>query len=183
MATSSAAFPLATEDPYTGGSDTGSGSDDTGSDSSSAGTIAGASGNSGSGSGGLSREGMIAIIIVVCVVAILGSKSTLLRCCTVKAKWQPVTSMILFYLAKKREWKVRERLRRSARKVVAALTPRRSEFPRSLKDPDNESNHSRSNRRPRHDNVPPTPRLRPDQLDLEQGALKTNRKHHKFGRK
>ena len=50
---------------------------------------------------------------------------------------------------------MRENLRRSARKVVTALTPRRSEFPRSLKD-----DHS-------HDHIPPTPRLRPE--DLEKG--------------
>ena len=70
-----------------------------------------------------------------------------------------VSSAVLFYLAKKREWRVRENLRRSARKVVTALTPRRSEFPRSVKgfkDPDRDRDH-----------VPPTPRLRPE--DLEKG--------------
>ena len=69
---------------------------------------------------------------------------------------------MLFYLAKKREWKVRESIRRSARKVVTALTPRRSEFPRSVKErrPDG------SRGRVRLDDVPPTPRL---PRDLEKG--------------
>ena len=71
---------------------------------------------------------------------------------------------MLFYLAKKREWKVRENIRRSAKKVVTALTPRRSEFPRSVKE---SSSSSSSRGRTRLDDVPPTPRLRPE--DLEKG--------------
>ena len=76
-----------------------------------------------------------------------------------------VGSAVLFYVAKKREWTVRETIRRSARKVVTALTPRRSEFPKSVKE-------SRSGR-VRLDDVPPTPRIRPEHLnlDLEKGAV------------
>ncbi len=74
---------------------------------------------------------------------------------------------MLFYLAKKREWKVRESIRRSARRVVTALTPRRSEFPRSLKD-----NRSDSRGRVRLDDVPPTPRL---PQDLEKGLGKAGK--------
>jgi hypothetical protein len=92
---------------------------------------------------------LIAIIVVVSVVAVLG-----------------VTTGVLFYLAKKREWKIRENIRRSARKVVSALTPRRSEFPRSVKE------SGRSSRgRVRLDDVPPTPRLRPE--DIEKGLAQS----------
>lgn len=71
-----------------------------------------------------------------------------------------VASAVLFYLAKKREWKVRENIRKSARRVVTALTPRRSEFPKSVK------NGTRGGRGVRIDDVPPTPRL---PKDLEKG--------------
>lgn len=74
---------------------------------------------------------------------------------------------MLFYLAKKREWKVRESIRRSARKVVTALTPRRSEFPRSVK----ESSGNSSRGRLRLDDVPPTPKLRPE--DVEKGLAQS----------
>lgn len=68
-ATSSSSFPLATEDPYTGG---GSSVPDTGIDDES-----GASGSS-TGSAGISHGGLIAIIVVVVVVAIFGSESSCL---------------------------------------------------------------------------------------------------------
>lgn len=70
---------------------------------------------------------------------------------------------VLFYLTKKKEWKLREKMRRSARKVVAALTPRRSEFPRSVKEGSGKGARGRM----RLDDVPPTPRLRPE--DVEKG--------------
>lgn len=71
---------------------------------------------------------------------------------------------ILFYIAKKREWKMREKMRQSARKVVNALTPRRSEFPREVKA-SSMPRHARG--RKLSDDVPPTPRLRPE--DIEKG--------------
>ncbi|KAG9254676.1 uncharacterized protein F5Z01DRAFT_686576 [Emericellopsis atlantica] len=114
------------------------------------GTEAGASGDSGSY--GISTGGLIAIVVVVVVVAIVGA-----------------TMGALFFIAKKREWTMRETLRRSARKVKTALTPRRAEFPSHLKD-----THASSSRRRQHtrlDDVPPTPRLRPE--DLEKGRTKT----------
>ncbi|KAI0155197.1 hypothetical protein GGR57DRAFT_91871 [Xylariaceae sp. FL1272] len=107
-------------------------------------------GASGSSPGGvqLSQSALIAIIVVVAGVAILG-----------------ISTAVLFYLAKKREWKVRETIRRSARRVATALTPRRSEFPKSVKE------SGRSSRgRVRLDDVPPTPRLRPE--DVEKGLAK-----------
>lgn len=82
-----------------------------------------------------------------------------------------VSSATLFYIAKKREWKVRETIRRSARKVVTALTPRRSEFPSSVKDGLPKSRSGRT----RVEEIPPTPRLKPE--DLEKGlAAKINMK-------
>ncbi|OAA70484.1 hypothetical protein ISF_02458 [Cordyceps fumosorosea ARSEF 2679] len=105
MSTTSAHFPLPTNE-FT---DAGEGPVDSG-------TEAGAAGDSSKNSINLSTGGMIAIIIVVVVVVIVG-----------------VSTATLFFIAKKREWKVREKLRRSARKVAAALTPRRSQFPDSVK--------------------------------------------------
>ncbi|OAQ99558.1 hypothetical protein LLEC1_01322 [Akanthomyces lecanii] len=107
MSSTTASFPTPTNH-YT---DAGDGSSGTQS-----GTDAGASGDSSKNSITLSTGGMIAIIVVVVVIALIGASTA-----------------TLFFIAKKREWKVRETLRRSARKVAAALTPRRSQFPDSVK--------------------------------------------------
>lgn len=121
------------------------------------GNIAGASGTS-TGGVVLSRGALIAIIVVVVVVALFG-----------------IASSVLFFVAKKREWTVRETLRRSARKVVTVLTPRRSEFPKSVKE---------GGGRARFDDVPPTPRIKPEYLDLEKGLDKPSKKKRaSFGRK
>jgi len=152
-------FPLATEQPYSN-PDIGPPEDP---------NVAGASGSSSANSVELSEGALIAIIVVVCVVGIFG-----------------IASAVLFYMAKQREWTVRETLRRSARKVVTALTPRRTEFPRSVKDVgggggagslsmSSSSSSSRGRRGVRiadeHDLVPPTPRLSPERLlDLEKGG-------------
>ncbi|KAL2853486.1 hypothetical protein BJY01DRAFT_65332 [Aspergillus pseudoustus] len=74
---------------------------------------AGASGVSSGG--GMSTGGMIALCVIVGVVVILG-----------------FSSAALFYLAKKNQWRMREKLRRSARQVGQALkTPLTPRFPRS----------------------------------------------------
>ncbi|KAJ0109857.1 hypothetical protein N8I77_011121 [Diaporthe amygdali] len=157
-ATSSAAFPLATSDPYTGGSDSTAGTANAGSDGSPD-NDAGASGSS-SGNFQISQGALIAIILIVVFVALLG-----------------IASGTLFYLAKKREWKVRETIRRSAKKVVTALTPRRSEFPKSVKQRPAKSRGVRV-----EDEIPPTPRLKPE--DLEKGlAAKVDVKRKYFHRK
>jgi hypothetical protein len=67
--TTSNAFPLATEDPYTGGSDSGVGTANSG------GAIDNAAGAAGSDSGAvnISHGAMIAIIVVVVGVAVIGS--------------------------------------------------------------------------------------------------------------
>ncbi|KAK4105228.1 hypothetical protein N658DRAFT_491683 [Parathielavia hyrcaniae] len=120
------------------------------------GSIAGASGTS-SGGMVISQGAMIAIIVVVVVVALFG-----------------IATSILFFVAKKREWTMKETLRRSARKVVTVLTPRRSEFPKSVKDS--------AGGRGRFDDVPPTPRIKPEYLDLEKGHDKPKKKLN-FSRK
>ncbi|KAI1272079.1 hypothetical protein F5Y07DRAFT_313234 [Xylaria sp. FL0933] len=148
MATSTAAFPLSTDDPYSGDSSPGGAVDD----------AAGAAGAS-PGAAQLSHNALIAIIVVVAIVVVGG-----------------ISTAILFYLAKKREWKVRESIRRSARKVVTALTPRRSEFPRSVKEASGRSSRGRV----RLDDVPPTPRLRPE--DIEKGLAKSNVRQSPEGR-
>jgi hypothetical protein len=43
-----------------------------------------------------------------------------------------VVSSVLFYIAKKRSWEVRKMIRNSAKRVVIALTPRRSTFPKDV---------------------------------------------------
>ncbi|KAI1102882.1 hypothetical protein F4804DRAFT_249742 [Jackrogersella minutella] len=154
MATSTSdSFPLATDQPYSEG-DSGPGS------ISSGGSIDNSAGASGSSPGAvqISHGAIVAIIVVVAVVCVLG-----------------ISMAILFYLAKKREWKVRENIRRSARKVVNALTPRRSEFPKSVKD---SSGSSRG--RVRLDDVPPTPRLRPE--DVEKGLAQSSIRQSPEGR-
>ena len=92
-----------------------------------------------------------------------------------------MSTAVLFYVAKKREWKMREKFRQSARKVVNALTPRRSEFPKEVKN----SVPKGSKRGIRLDDVPPTPRLRPE--DVEKGlAVEISSKgghKKKWGRK
>jgi len=161
--TTSNYFPLATADPYSGGQDAAPGTVGSSGDSAAANNAAGASGTSNDGFQ-ISRGAIIAIIVVVVVVAIFGIAST-----------------VLFYLAKKREWKVRETLRRSARKVVTALTPRRTEFPRSVKD--ESLARTRGGGRSKRDDVPPTPRLKPE--DLEKGMRTSERpvNFHRPGRR
>lgn len=107
-----------------------------------------AAGAAGEDTGGmyLPQGALIAIIVVAAVFVIIG-----------------VSTAVLFYVAKKREWKMREKFRQSARKVVNALTPRRSEFPKEVK----EGPIRGGKRGIRLDDVPPTPRLRPE--DVEKG--------------
>ncbi|QSZ36145.1 hypothetical protein DSL72_007270 [Monilinia vaccinii-corymbosi] len=96
---------------------------------------AGASGTS-NGSVQLSNGAMIAIIVAVIGVCLFG-----------------IISATLFYLAKKRSWEVRKKLRASARKVAVALTPRRATFGKDV--------HKRPMNRglQRIDEVPPTPKI------------------------
>lgn len=63
---------------------------------------------------------------------------------------------------------MKETLRRSARKVKTALTPRRTEFPASVKDP--ETSSTRRMRTRTSDDVPPTPKWRSG--DVEKGLSK-----------
>jgi hypothetical protein len=88
-----------------------------------------------------------------------------------------VATSVLFFVAKKREWTIKETLRRSAKKVVTALTPRRSEFPRSVKESTGRGGRTRL------DDVPPTPRIKPEYVDLEKGPDKPKKKRGNFSRK
>jgi hypothetical protein len=95
---------------------------------------AGASGPSSGG--GMSTGGMIALCVIVGVVVIIGCMCPNLV--ALKARLNAnyilpiVSSAALFYFAKKRQWKMREKIRRSARHVVQAVkTPLTPRFPRS----------------------------------------------------
>ncbi|CAL3962478.1 hypothetical protein PZA11_000373 [Diplocarpon coronariae] len=88
---------------------------DAGSSASTGDTDAGARG-ADRGSIAISRGGIIAIIVVAVFICVLGT-----------------VSAVFFYLAKKRSWRLRESIRRSARRVATALTPRRSTFPRDVR--------------------------------------------------
>ncbi|KAF4595585.1 hypothetical protein GQ602_001198 [Ophiocordyceps camponoti-floridani] len=90
------------------------------------GVDAGASG-SNSGAMGLPTGGLIAIVVIVVAVCLIGATTT-----------------TLYFLTKKREWKLRERVRKSARRVASVLTPRRAQFPSSARRPANSSFNSRS---------------------------------------
>ncbi|RQM05992.1 hypothetical protein DH86_00002546 [Scytalidium sp. 3C] len=103
-------------------------------------------GASGPSSGGInmSRGGLIAMIVAIVCVVVIG-----------------VVSSVLWYLAKKRSWEIRASIRRSARRVATALTPRRSTFPKDIR---------KSRGLERIDELPPTPKIRHD--DVEKGSSK-----------
>ncbi|KFZ11891.1 hypothetical protein V501_04521 [Pseudogymnoascus sp. VKM F-4519 (FW-2642)] len=126
---------------------------------------AGAAGPS-SGSVTISRGGIIAIGVVVGFVVVFG-----------------VVSSVLFYLAKKRSWEIRASIRKSAKRVATALTPRRSEFPKNVRNPKRNSRGMS-----KIDEVPPTPRITNE--DLEKANIKADAiemkapsKFAKWGRK
>jgi hypothetical protein len=81
-----------------------------------------------------------------------------------------VVSSVLFYLAKKRSWEVRASIRKSARRVATALTPRRTEFPKNVMKNSKSKRNSRGMLR--IDEVPPTPRL--TNQDIEKANAKAN---------
>ncbi|KAF4978670.1 hypothetical protein FZEAL_4988 [Fusarium zealandicum] len=147
--TASDYFPLASEKPYDDSAPKVSGDD------------IGASGDSSGNSVSISQGGMIAIIVVVVVVSLLG-----------------ITTAVLFFIAKRREWTVKETLRKSARKVVTALTPRRAEFPSSVKGSSSHRTRTRID-----DDVPPTPRIRPEDLEKGRVQAEAKRKERKWGMK
>ncbi|KEY64003.1 hypothetical protein S40285_04818 [Stachybotrys chlorohalonatus IBT 40285] len=159
MATSTSdPFPLATESDIFQGDAGGSTAPGVGT-----GTEAGASGDSYSAVS-ISTGGLVAIIVIVVAVAILGASTA-----------------TLFYIAKKREWTVKETIRRSARKVVTALTPRRTEFPDSVKNFGGSSS-SRRFRARIADDVPPTPRLRPEDIEKGLASAEAQSRRHNWAR-
>ncbi|KAL4806370.1 hypothetical protein BDV18DRAFT_139339 [Aspergillus unguis] len=109
---------------------------------------AGASGKSGGG--GMSSGGMIALCVIVGIVVIIG-----------------LSSATLFYIAKKRQWAMREALRRSAKQVVKAVkTPLTPRFPRNQRPP------TASGRREIRREVP-MPKLYQRPTDVEKDAAVT----------
>ncbi|KAK5995139.1 hypothetical protein PT974_03535 [Cladobotryum mycophilum] len=97
------------------------------------GNDAGAAGDT-SDSMNFSTGAMIAVIVVVVVVILIG-----------------VSTATLFFIAKRREWTVRETIRRSTRKIV--------------------------------DDIPPTPRLRPEDVEKGLASIDVKPTDRKFGRK
>jgi len=117
-----------------------------------AGSVSTPGGDSDAGASGtdsesitLSRGAIIAIIVIVVSVIIFG-----------------IVSATLFYIAKKRSWEVRKSIRRSAKKVATALTPRRTTFPKDVR--------RGSRGLQRIDEVPPTPRRGSN--DVEKASAK-----------
>lgn len=156
---------LATSAPVQPGSGPSAGDAGSSAGSSTGDSDAGASGSS-SGSITISKGGIIAIIIAVVCVVIFGSEyPNRSRAVEAYADIRAVASSILWYLAKKRSWEVRKTIRRSARRVATALTPRRSTFPKDVQKV------GRSSRGlTKIDEVPPTPGLRSS--DIEKGNSK-----------
>ncbi|KAL4996725.1 hypothetical protein BDV10DRAFT_186818 [Aspergillus recurvatus] len=110
---------------------------------------AGAAGKSGGG--GMSTGGMIALCVIVGVVVIIG-----------------FSSAALFYIAKKRQWAMREAIRRSAKQVVRAVkTPLTPRFPRSQRPLAADGNRDAANRE-----APKIKRARKP-TDLEKDAVIT----------
>ncbi|TVY24961.1 hypothetical protein LHYA1_G006119 [Lachnellula hyalina] len=105
---------LATSSPQQPGDGPAAG--DAGSSAGAGDSNAGAAGGD-SGSITLSRGAIIALITIAGTICIVG-----------------IVSSVLWYLAKKRSWEVRAKIRRSARRVATALTPRRSTFPKNVQD-------------------------------------------------
>ena len=90
-------------------------------------------GNEGTSQGsiGLSTGAMVAIIVVVVIVAIIGGKFPSYKF----QHWSDssASTAALFFIAKKKEWTAGQVVRHSVRRVVTAMTPRRTEFPQSVK--------------------------------------------------
>ncbi|KAL3422087.1 hypothetical protein PVAG01_06242 [Phlyctema vagabunda] len=140
---------LATSVPQQPGEGPSAGDVGSANDGSTADSDAGASGGGSDGGIELSRGGIIAIVVVVASIVLIG-----------------IASSILYWQAKKRSWQVRKTIRKSARRVATALTPRRSTFPKDIRN---------SRGLQKIDEVPPTPR-RTD--DVEKGS--GNSKMHSF---
>jgi len=130
---------LATSAPIQPGSGPSAGDAGSSAGSSAGDSDAGASG-SDSGSITLSKGGIIAIIVIVVFVLVFG-----------------IASSVLWYFAKKRSWEVRKTIRRSARRVATALTPRRSTFPKDAR--------MSTRGLTKIDEVPPTPKFRSNDVE------------------
>ncbi|KAF9729585.1 hypothetical protein PMIN01_12449 [Paraphaeosphaeria minitans] len=71
----------------------------------------------------LSKGGLAAIIVVISLVVILGGKNSSLHSpSNVNTHTYTVSSAVLFWLAKKRQWDVRQSLRRASRRLTGRST-------------------------------------------------------------
>lgn len=96
-------------------------------------TNAGASGSTGGNSFNLSNGGLIAIIVVVVLVVIIGGKNPLLvSSWNVQSLTSPVSavSIVLFILAKRRQWNVRASISRASRRLTGRA-PKNQAFSQS----------------------------------------------------
>ena len=76
----------------------------------------------------MSRGSFIAIITVVVVVAVLGSKSNNRSFVTsASAHSRPVGSAILFFVAKKRQWEIRKSISRMSKRLTGRRETRSSQ--------------------------------------------------------
>jgi hypothetical protein len=84
-----------------------------------------------------------------------------------------VTSTVLWYLAKKRSWEIKATIRRSAKRVATALTPRRTTFGKdALQIPKSARSKRDSRGMTKLEDVPPTPGL--TTYDLEKANAKAD---------
>ncbi|PFH60589.1 hypothetical protein XA68_10690 [Ophiocordyceps unilateralis] len=149
MTATAASGPQATHTTYEG--DAGGGA----APGAQSGVDAGASGNN-SGAMSLPTGGLVAIVVIVVAVCLIGATTT-----------------TLYFLTKKREWKLRERVRKSARRVASVLTPRRAQFPNSARKPGSSSLSGRS--KPT-DKAPPSSHTRLEDLEMGKAQAQVRNK-------
>lgn len=112
------------EEPVTGLEEGGVGAESSGPDSN-----AGASGND-TGAITLSKGGIAAIIAVVVVVVVLGGQYLCSSTCRLRLQFltfSTVISVVLYFVAKRRQWKVRESIRRASRRLTGRSGPTKSQ--------------------------------------------------------
>lgn len=140
------------EEPVTGLEEGGVGAESSGPDSN-----AGASGDD-TGAITLSKGGIAAIIAVVVVVAVLGGQYLCSSTCRLRLRFltsSTVASVVLYFVAKRRQWKVRESIRRASRRLTGRSGPTKSQ--------------RQSKRTPVRMDLPPSSKV----SDLEKGKVET----------
>lgn len=142
---------------------------------------AGASGSS-PGDVGISTTGIIILGTVAGIVVVIGSSSSqhpwsrqynghnILPQLANRLLLQIVISTVLFYIAKRQQWAIREKMRRSAKRVSqAVMTPLTPRFPQSQKPSD--TIHLQSIRYSTRETPGRTIPKRGRLFDLEKGSI------------